>query len=273
MIMTQKNQIIRFNQEPNPDPSNSLAIRKKFSNQQRRIFASALAYSQAEFAKPMWNNQEPTNHQVESYLAALLALFMMQLNTGKSIDPYVQAAYVRGVTNANIDLRASGVVIGAAATAVLTQGVHKFSIISQQDKMQVALRNVYTTMINNTREAIYEPSELTMMERVQPKLKRGLQLAGVVGGTVIVGIVADAFLNRVVDFGIKLVSPIVELSFTTAGDERVCPDCQALSEVDNGKGAGIYTIEQARGLIPVHYNCRCNWRISVLKQTIPLLRI
>ena len=273
MITAQKNQTIRFNQEPNPDPSNSLAIRKKFSNQQRRIFASALAYSEAEFAKPMWINQEPTNHQVESYLAALLALFMMQLNTGKSIDPYVQAAYLRGVTNANIDLRASGVAVGAASTAVLTQGVHKFSVISQQDKTQVALRNVYTTMISDTRAAIHEPSELTMMERVQPRLKRGLQLAGVVGGTAIVGIVADAFLNRVVDFGIQLVSPIVELSFTTAGDERVCPDCIALSEQDNGNGPGVYTIEQARGIIPVHFRCRCGWRISVLKRTIPLLRI
>ena len=40
--------------------------------------------------------------------------------------------------------------------------------------------------------------------------------------------------------------------WTTAGDERVCPEC--------GGWEGIkMTIEEARGMIPLHPNCRCDW--------------
>jgi SPP1 gp7 family putative phage head morphogenesis protein len=42
------------------------------------------------------------------------------------------------------------------------------------------------------------------------------------------------------------------VELVTAGDLRVCPMCQGL----NGK---VYTIKEARGLIPVHPQCRCAW--------------
>lgn len=45
--------------------------------------------------------------------------------------------------------------------------------------------------------------------------------------------------------GFKLKAELV-----TAGDNRVCPECIALE-------GGIYTIEQARTMIPVHPMCRC----------------
>ena len=40
--------------------------------------------------------------------------------------------------------------------------------------------------------------------------------------------------------------------WSTAGDDRVCPKCQPM----DGK---ILSIEDARGLIPLHPNCRCAW--------------
>lgn len=40
-----------------------------------------------------------------------------------------------------------------------------------------------------------------------------------------------------------------------------CSYCHQMSqEKDNGYGPGIYTIAQARGLIPAHPRCRCRWR-------------
>src|SRR5690606_29712322 len=42
----------------------------------------------------------------------------------------------------------------------------------------------------------------------------------------------------------------LEVELLTAGDERVCSRCQALAGT-------IYTVKEARGLIPVHPNCRC----------------
>jgi len=40
--------------------------------------------------------------------------------------------------------------------------------------------------------------------------------------------------------------------WSTAGDDRVCPDCGALE-------GEVFTIDEAEGLIPLHPNCRCAW--------------
>lgn len=42
----------------------------------------------------------------------------------------------------------------------------------------------------------------------------------------------------------------VKAEFSTAGDDRVCPKCEKLEGV-------LFTIDEARGLIPVHPLCRC----------------
>lgn len=66
---------------------------------------------------------------------------------------------------------------------------------------------------------------------------------------------ADATLNTYDEAEIEGV--IVESEFATAGDDHVCPKCEKLE----GK---VYTLAQARGVIPVHPNCRCAW-IPVVK--------
>ena len=40
--------------------------------------------------------------------------------------------------------------------------------------------------------------------------------------------------------------------WSTAGDDRVCPRCFAME----GK---VFKVKEARGLIPLHPNCRCTW--------------
>lgn len=43
-----------------------------------------------------------------------------------------------------------------------------------------------------------------------------------------------------------------EVEWSTAGDDRVCDQCASLEGT-------TYTLEEARGMIPVHPNCRCAW--------------
>jgi SPP1 gp7 family putative phage head morphogenesis protein len=50
----------------------------------------------------------------------------------------------------------------------------------------------------------------------------------------------------------------VQAEWSTAHDERVCPRCAP----NEGK---TFTIAEARGLIPLHPNCRCSWIPSVPK--------
>ncbi len=76
--------------------------------------------------------------------------------------------------------------------------------------------------------------------------KRALTLAR----TEIIHAYSEGQLDALEDLGIDSVQ--AEIEFNTAGDDRVCPICSSLQ----GK---IYTIKEARGLIPVHPNCRCAW--------------
>jgi SPP1 gp7 family putative phage head morphogenesis protein len=43
-----------------------------------------------------------------------------------------------------------------------------------------------------------------------------------------------------------------EVEWTTAGDSKVCPECKSMD-------GSVFTIREARGLIPKHVNCRCAW--------------
>ena len=80
-----------------------------------------------------------------------------------------------------------------------------------------------------------------------------------VASTQIVGAHAEGALEGYASFGLTAnVRALIE--FTTAGDARVCPICVALSETDRfGLGAGIFPLDQAEGVIPVHALCRCGW--------------
>jgi hypothetical protein len=51
-----------------------------------------------------------------------------------------------------------------------------------------------------------------------------------------------------------------ELNWETRHDDRVCPACQEMA------ANSPYTIEQARGLIPLHPRCRCRWEDYDLDQ-------
>lgn len=61
---------------------------------------------------------------------------------------------------------------------------------------------------------------------------------------------AEATLNTYEEAEVQGVEIVGE--FATAGDNAVCPECKDLEGEE-------YTIEEARGVIPVHPNCRCAW--------------
>jgi len=68
--------------------------------------------------------------------------------------------------------------------------------------------------------------------------------------TEIIGAHAEGTLDEYTEIGVEGVS--VEAEFSTAGDEQVCPECEELE-------GNVYSIDEARGMIPVHPNCRCAW--------------
>lgn len=61
---------------------------------------------------------------------------------------------------------------------------------------------------------------------------------------------AEGQLDGFEELGVDEVGILAEWS--TAGDDRVCDQCAALE-------GSLMTIQEARGLIPRHPNCRCAW--------------
>lgn len=82
------------------------------------------------------------------------------------------------------------------------------------------------------------------------ELDVGRTRARVIARTETIAAHADATLDAYEEAGLDAVT--AEVEFATAGDNRVCPECEDL----NGN---TYTIAEARGMIPVHPNCRCAW--------------
>lgn len=88
--------------------------------------------------------------------------------------------------------------------------------------------------------------------RALNKQVRGLGLvrARTLARTELIAAYAEATLNMYEEAGIRGVE--IEVEFTTAGDDAVCKTCDSYSGT-------TYTIEESRGIIPVHPNCRCAW--------------
>lgn len=78
----------------------------------------------------------------------------------------------------------------------------------------------------------------------------GITRARTLARTEVIGAHAEAALNLYEEVGLEDVTADVE--FATAEDTSVCPECADMR-------GDVYTIEDARGVIPVHPNCRCAW--------------
>ena len=112
-------------------------------------------------------------------------------------------------------------------------------VMSQQ--MNRILANGIAQGLNPTTIARMLSKNITGITR-----QRALTLAR----TEIIAAHADGQLDSFEELGVEELTVMAEWS--TAGDDLVCPLCAEL------EGA-VMTIEEARGLIPRHPNCRCAW--------------
>jgi SPP1 gp7 family putative phage head morphogenesis protein len=81
--------------------------------------------------------------------------------------------------------------------------------------------------------------------------KIGIVRGELLARTEIIRAHAEATLNRYQEFGVEGVTGDVELQ--TSEDDKVCELCKGLV----GK---VFTIEEARGVLPLHPNDRCAWK-------------
>jgi len=76
----------------------------------------------------------------------------------------------------------------------------------------------------------------------------GFSRASTIARTELIRAHAEGQLNGLEDMGVGEVG--VEVEWATADDDAVCPKCAELE-------GSTFSITEARGMIPLHPNCRC----------------
>jgi len=172
-------------------------------------------------------------------------------------NTYIRSAYEKGVRHADENLRKQGVELPEQdLQAMFNRPIHS-------DQLQTLFTRTLTEwegVVSATEQQIARELSDGLAQGENPtKIARrisdridniGKTRSTTLARTEIIRSHADATLNRYDELSVDEVAG--EAEFSTAGDSRVCPICRSLD-------GNVYTIEAARGLIPVHSRCRCTF--------------
>lgn len=172
-------------------------------------------------------------------------------------NKYVESAYQRGIAQAGQRLRKGGVDVEESwIRGAFNRPIHA-------DRIGLIYTRAYRELrgIGEAMDAAISRSLATSLtegvgareiaRRLTSDVRRvGLTRARVLARTETIAAHAEATINSYDEAGVEGVE--VESEFTTSRDDRVCPQCEALE-------GRTYTLDEARGVIPVHPNCRCAW--------------
>ena len=178
-------------------------------------------------------------------------------------DKYIETAYQRGIADAGRKLRGAGVIVDDGWIR------NAFNRPIHADRLGLIFTRVFNELKGIT-EAMDQRISRTLAigigeglgaqaiarELADEVSKIGITRAKVLARTEVIAAHAEATLNSFEEAGVDGVE--VESEFATAGDSKVCPQCQGLE-------GRRFTLSEARGIIPVHPNCRCAW-LPVVKE-------
>ncbi len=179
--------------------------------------------------------------------------------------PYIESAYKKGGLNAYTTLRAAelannpSLFEGGQAEFIRTafagpEALHKIELLYERAFNE--LRGVTDAMGQQMSRTLADGlSQGYGTRKIARELRKNVTnitktRANVLAKTEIIRAHAEGQLDAYEILGVKEVGVMAEWSI--AGDERVCPECGELEGV-------VMTIQEAKGLIPRHPNCRCSW--------------
>jgi SPP1 gp7 family putative phage head morphogenesis protein len=172
-------------------------------------------------------------------------------------DTYIRKAYSKGVQRVGTELQKQGEDVEQLTLEELfNKPIHASKIERLYTRGFENLEGITEEMGEQISEELadglskgWNPRKMAseINDRVD---KIGITRARVLAQTETIHAHAEGTLDRLESEGFEQVQPKVE--FSTAGDRRVCPICASLQ-------GNVYTIEEARGRLPVHPRCRCTW--------------
>lgn len=182
-------------------------------------------------------------------------------------NDYLRKGYRRGVAQAEEDLQKAVKKTGQTfpqvnPASVFQQAIHAEEIALVESKYGRDLEGIQNAVVTQVSRQVADvlsrqgtPEEVyqAVADRVD---KIGNTRSKALALTAIIDAFALGGLNRLSQVGIKRVSIIPEVIFTTANDGRVCKFCQDFA----GRS---YDIFSAKGVIPLHAGCRCRWTLDL----------
>jgi len=187
-------------------------------------------------------------------------------------DVYIEASYRRGVKRADTELAKKGIgerKTDRAIESAFRSPIHADRVGLMYTRTFEELKNITdsaATMIRRSlSESIAEGRNPRQMARILLKRLDGvgadismtdsmgrhmdaLRRARIMARTETIRAHHVATINEYKSAGIEGVK--IQAEWSTAGDDRVCPDC---ADLENR----VFTLAEIEGLIPLHPQCRC----------------
>lgn len=170
-------------------------------------------------------------------------------------DAYIRASYNRGVSRAEAELAKAGYTTEAAvASEAFRAPIHAEALQMMYSRAFDELEGITSAMSQQINRELtdglangHNPRRIarSLAKRVD---KVGISRAKTLARTEVIRAHHTANINEYERA--RVAGVVIQAEFSTAGDGRVCAVCAGLE----GK---TFTLQEVRGLIPVHPNCRC----------------
>lgn len=173
-------------------------------------------------------------------------------------NKYIQTSYQKGIARSAAQMRKGGLKITDRwVHAAFFRPIHADRVGLLYTRTFSDLAGITKTMDTRISRVLSlgiaegrSPAAIAKQMRDEVR-SIGVVRSRMIARTEIIRAHSEATLNTYEEAGLEEVD--VQAEFTTSGDNRVCPRCKALERKNP------YSLKQARGLIPVHPNCRCAW--------------
>lgn len=244
------------------DPTRTAVLRRRYAQHYRamwrRINRAINEYIDGvDFSQPLPLRMIAFNRFVDTLLQREFG--QAENDRERGVRAMALLAYMRGMAQAKSEVEDE-----LPVPVAIQQPEHNDAIAALILLLSTQLMGVRTSVTGQILERYQRANDATeakaaIRDRI---LKAGRTPTDGIAGDGVVRGYNDALLNVYESAGAQFVGVIDEKAFfQTAEDRRVCSRCYDASQRrDNGYGPGIYTIAQARGLIPLHNRCRCRWR-------------
>ena len=170
---------------------------------------------------------------------------------------YIETAYQKGIQQAASKMRGKGATVEETwVSQAFNRPMHADRVGLIYTRVFEELRGITEAMSQQiSRELAQGLAEGRNPEDIARALnnrvdKVGRTRARTLARTEVISAHAEGALNSYEEAGLEGVE--VEAEFSTAGDDLVCPICESME-------GDVYSMNEARGVIPVHPNCRCTW--------------